>query len=107
MNIRFDTESLRLRITKEECQALLAAGQLQETIRLPQDHKIIIKVLCHQDNAASCGYKQETIEFKVNKQNLENLLRKSPTRDNLNSFYESLGKQIRVSLEIDVKLKRS
>ena len=107
MNIRFSPDSLRIRITKEEATGLLASGQLQEMIYLPQDQKMLIRLVCNQQQSMSCTYKPDLLDVTVDKNTLERVTRKAPTRETIDGFYRSFGKHIPVNVEIDVKMKRS
>ena len=110
MNLRFDSNSIRVRVSKDEAEKLLSEKHLSEVLPFPGKN-LRFKINCDEDKSEGKPSENPSIrmdehfEMHVSFQNLTRMLQPaekgSKKSDELSGFFISEGRPAEVRFEID------
>ncbi|MGE0116082.1 MAG: hypothetical protein AB7T07_14520 [Steroidobacteraceae bacterium] len=105
MNLRFATQSIRIRISTEELAQLQAGKSLGLEVSLPRGHSFRAKV--NQSNAEWQFDSDPTgLWFSIPRAELELLAQGAPSKEGMMHVFDTHHGELQISLEVDVKTGR-
>lgn len=97
MNLRFDSKSIRIRVSQEEAEKLASEKQIREQLPFPEENLNVI-ISCTEGTDLTLN---ENFEMNVPYQDLQRILQASSKEDELRGNFTSHSLQAELRFEID------
>jgi hypothetical protein len=106
MNLRFEKQHIRFRISNNELDVLLKEGILNEVLSLPQSQEISYSVKL-VDEETSLKYNPNNLTLNLNQSSTKKHKDELPSREGITGEFEiENGKTLKYSFEVDVRKRK-
>lgn len=103
MNLRFDSHSIRIRVSNDEFQQLQAGKALGLDVSMPRGHAFRAKV--NRSNTSDWQFDSDPtgLWLSIPRIELENLAQALPSKEGLAHAFGTHHGELQISLEVDLK----
>jgi hypothetical protein len=107
MNLRFDSHSIRIRVSNDELQSLQAGKPLGLDVTLPHGHAFRAKV--NRSNTSDWQFDSDPtgIWLSIPRVELEDLAQSLPSKEGVAHAFGTHRGELQISFEVDLKSARN